>query len=67
MTLEHSVEIAAPAADLFALTQDYGRRLEWDPFLRSAELLGGVTGPGVGVRAYCVAHSRLGMETEFVP
>ena len=64
MTLEHSVEIAAPAADLFALTKDYGRRLEWDPFLRSA---GGAVGPGVGVRAYCVAHSRLGMETEFVP
>ncbi|MGL6097311.1 MAG: type II toxin-antitoxin system RatA family toxin [Fimbriiglobus sp.] len=66
MTFEQSVEIAAPAADLFALTQDYGRRLEWDPFLRSAELVGGATAPGVGVRAYCVARSGLGMETEYV-
>lgn len=66
MTFEQSVEIAASAADLFALTQDYGRRLEWDPFLRSAELVGGAGAPGVGVRAYCVAHSGLGMETEYV-
>ena len=66
MLLEQSAEIAAPAAELFALTQDYGRRLEWDPFLRSAELVGGATAAGVGVRAFCVAHSGLGMETEYV-
>jgi len=66
MTFEQSVEIAAPPADLFVLTQDYGRRLEWDPFLRSAELVGGATAPGVGVLAYCVARSGLGMETEYV-
>jgi len=66
MLLEQSVDIAASAADLFALTQDYGRRLEWDPFLRSAELLGGAAAPGVGVRAYCVARSGLGMDTEYV-
>jgi ribosome-associated toxin RatA of RatAB toxin-antitoxin module len=66
MTFDQSVVIAASAEALFALTQDYGRRLEWDPFLRSAELLGGVPGPGVGARAYCVAHSGLGMETEYV-
>ena len=66
MTLEQSVDIAASAADLFALTQDYGRRMEWDPFLRSAELVGEATAPGIGVRAYCVARSGLGMETEYV-
>jgi hypothetical protein len=66
MTFEQSVEVAASPADLFALTQDYGRRLEWDPFLRSAELVGGATAPGVGVRAYCVARGGLGMETEYV-
>ena len=66
MTLEQSVVIAASAVDLFALTQDYGRRAEWDPFLRSAELVGGAAAPGVGVRAYCVARSGLGMETEYV-
>ena len=39
MTFDHAVLIDAPAAELFALTQDYGRRLEWDPFLKSATLL----------------------------
>lgn len=66
MTFDESMEIDAPAAQLFALTQDYARRLEWDPFLRAAELIGGAKAPGVGVRAYCVARSGLGMETEYV-
>jgi hypothetical protein len=51
MTFEQSVVIAASPAELFALTQDYARRLEWDPFLKSAELLNGATAAGVGVRA----------------
>jgi ribosome-associated toxin RatA of RatAB toxin-antitoxin module len=63
---ELSIDIDASAADLFALTQDYSRRLEWDPFLRSAELVGSATTPAVGVRAWCVAHNGLGMETEYV-
>src|SRR5262249_22116318 len=66
MTLEHSVLIAASAEDLFALTQDYARRLEWDPFLKSAELVGGATAAGVVVRAWCVAGRGMGMETEYV-
>src|SRR5215468_7924258 len=66
MKLEHSILIAASPDELFALTQDYARRLEWDPFLKSAELLGGATAAAVGVRAYCVAHNGLGMETEYV-
>jgi hypothetical protein len=66
MTFEQSIVIAAAPGELFALTQDYGRRLEWDPFLGSAELLGGAREAGVGVRACCVAHNGLGMETEYV-
>jgi hypothetical protein len=66
MTFEQSIVIAASPGELFALTQDYGRRLEWDPFLKSAKLLGGAGAPGVGVRAYCLARSGLGMETEYV-
>ncbi len=66
MNFEQSVVIAAAPGDLFALTQDYVRRLEWDPFLKSAELLDGAPTAGVGVRAYCVAHNGLGMETEYV-
>lgn len=66
MTFQQSIEIAAPAAALFDLTQDYSRRLEWDPFLRSAELVDGAATAGVGVRAFCVAHNGFGMETEYV-
>lgn len=66
MTFEQSIVIAAAPAELFALSQDYGRRLEWDPFLKSVELLGGARESGVGVRAWCVARSGLGMETEYV-
>lgn len=66
MNFEQSILVAAPSADLFALTQNYARRLEWDPFLKSAELLYGAASANVGVRAYCVAHNGLGMETEYV-
>jgi ribosome-associated toxin RatA of RatAB toxin-antitoxin module len=66
MTFEQSILIAAPPGELFALTQDYARRLEWDPFLKSAELMAGAHAAGVGVRAWCVARNGLGMETEYV-
>jgi hypothetical protein len=66
MTFEDSILVRDTPEALFALTQDYGRRLEWDPFLRSAELVGGATRAGPGVRAWCVAHNGLGMETEYV-
>jgi Polyketide cyclase / dehydrase and lipid transport len=61
-----AVDIAAPAADLFTLSQDYERRLRWDPFLREARLLDGAQGAAVGVRAWCVAHNGLGMETTYI-
>jgi ribosome-associated toxin RatA of RatAB toxin-antitoxin module len=66
MAFEHSIVIRAMPAQLFALTQDYSRRLEWDPFLKEAYLLDGATETGVGVRANCVAKSGLAMETEYV-
>src|SRR5262249_8212279 len=66
MTFRHSLLIRATARELFQLTQDYARRLEWDCFLKSAELLDGAREAGVGVRANCVARSGLAMETEYV-
>ena len=62
----NSITIEAPAHLLFALTQDYSRRLEWDPFLKKAELVGNATKPEVGVRAWCVSTFGSGMETEYV-
>ena len=65
-TFERSIEINAPRAALFDLTQDYSRRLDWDPFLKEARLIGGAEKPAVGVRAWCVANTGMGMETEYV-
>ena len=61
-----SIEIAAGPDALFDLTQDYHRRLDWDPFLKEARLIDGAASPGVGVRAWCMARNGLGMETEYV-
>jgi len=65
-TFEATIDIRAGADALFDLTQDYDRRLDWDPFLKEARLVGGAAAPGIGVRAWCVARSGLGMETEYV-
>ena len=61
-----SIEIAADPGVLFDLTQDYTHRLDWDPFLKEARLLGEAGRPGLGVRAWCVARNDLGMETKYV-
>jgi hypothetical protein len=65
-TFQQAVVVRGNRAALFALTQDYGRRLCWDPFLKEARLLGRETQVAVGVRAWCVAWYGLGMETEYV-
>ncbi|HZN53814.1 MAG TPA: SRPBCC family protein [Candidatus Polarisedimenticolaceae bacterium] len=66
MRFEHAAVVDGPPDEVFWLTQDYARRLAWDPFLRRAELVGGATAPAVGVRAWCVSRSGIGMETEYV-
>jgi hypothetical protein len=66
MRVRLSLEIDATPGDLFALTQDYDRRLAWDPYLKVATLIGGAAHPGVGVRAWCVARNGLGMETRYL-
>ena len=45
VTFDESVVIDASPADLFRLSQDYDRRLDWDPFLVSAELVGDARQP----------------------
>jgi hypothetical protein len=65
----YSTEIAGSPEAIFDLLHDYDRRLEWDPFLRQARLLGGATEAGPGVRTLCVARLRAGgagMETVYV-
>ncbi len=65
MMFDESVEIDAPAAEVFRISQDYARRIDWDPFLRSAALIG-ADAPGVGVRAVCVSRNGWAMETQYV-
>jgi hypothetical protein len=52
VNFEHAAHVAAGPDAVFALTQDYARRLMWAPFLSRAELVGGASRPGVGVRAW---------------
>jgi ribosome-associated toxin RatA of RatAB toxin-antitoxin module len=66
VTLGDSIVIVAEPEALFQLSQDYERRLEWDPFLKSAELLDGAREAGVGVRALCVDRKGTAMETEYI-
>jgi len=66
LTFADSIVIAADPAALFRLSQDYTRRLEWDPFLRSAKLVGDAREADVGVRALCVDRKGTAMETEYV-
>lgn len=61
-----AITINQAAEKLFDYTQDYNKRLYWDTFLTKAELLDGAISAGKGVKAWCVAHNGLGMETEYV-
>jgi ribosome-associated toxin RatA of RatAB toxin-antitoxin module len=58
--------INGSAKVIFDYTQDYKNRLTWDTFLKKADLINGATEAGKGIKAYCVAHNGLGMETEYV-
>lgn len=65
-TFEQAITVNVARDPLFWLMQDYRRRLEWDEFLSSAQLLDGATRADVGVRAWCVDTKGRGMETEYV-
>ena len=68
-SIECAIEIAAPVEVVFDCIHDYERRLDWDPFLCEARLLGGATAAGVGVATACRARRAAGggtMETVYV-
>jgi hypothetical protein len=68
-SLEASIEVHARPEEVFDLIHDYARRLDWDPFLREARLLGGAASAGVGVKTLCTARAGFGglaMETVYV-
>lgn len=65
ITFTEKIVIESNQANIFDYTQDYSKRLEWDTFLKQADLVG-VDYAAKGVKAYCVAKNGLGMETEYL-
>ncbi|RNC79750.1 MAG: SRPBCC family protein [Balneola sp.] len=61
-----SIEINCSPNEAFDYTQDYTQRLDWDTFLKHAELIEGASKADKGVKAYCVAKNGFGMVTEYV-
>ncbi|MEO4049421.1 SRPBCC family protein [Pseudomonas sp. CAU 1711] len=64
--VEHELIINAPQTTVYAASQDYSVRYQWDPFPEKIEFLGGATEVGIGVKTLVVAKSGLTMEVEFV-
>jgi ribosome-associated toxin RatA of RatAB toxin-antitoxin module len=60
-----TIEIAAPPGALFALSQDYGLRRAWDPFIREMRFLDGAKKAGEGVRVAGRAWNGMTMEVRF--
>src|SRR5207245_11632921 len=56
---EESIVIAASPEIVFDLIHDYGRRLEWDPFLKEARLLDS-DAAGIGATCRCVSKNSFG-------
>lgn len=61
-----SIIIEKSSLEVFDFTQNYNNRLNWDTFLKRAELIEGAATAEKGVKAYCVAKNGLGMVTEYV-
>jgi ribosome-associated toxin RatA of RatAB toxin-antitoxin module len=64
-TIQCSEEIRAGAEELFALGQDYERRLSWDPFVRDLRYLDGATEASVGVTVHVKARNGLAMVVRY--
>jgi ribosome-associated toxin RatA of RatAB toxin-antitoxin module len=65
-TVEESIVIAAPPGPVFALSQDYALRREWDPFTREMHYLDGAREAAAGVRVSGRAWNGLTMEVEYI-
>jgi hypothetical protein len=65
MKIDAEVTVDAPIGPVFNLLHDYGRRLDWDPFLSEARIVAGKSGVGCVVR--CTERKLgLSMDTEYV-
>lgn len=64
-TLEDSITIAQTKDVLFDLSQDYSLRLQWDKYLRKAELIDSQT-PQVNGLVYCESQKGIGMTARYI-
>jgi len=65
-TIKHQIEIDCSQERLFDLTQDYKKRLEWDPYLTEAYLLDGAKHADLGVDSYCRNRSGSVMISRYI-
>jgi uncharacterized protein YndB with AHSA1/START domain len=63
--VERTIAIDAPREEIFALSQDYGLRLEWDPFLRQLRFLEGATRTAPGVKVWVRAQNGMTMTVQY--
>jgi hypothetical protein len=63
---QETIEIQRDPEVVFDLVHDYAHRLQWDPFLSEARILGGAAEAAPGVTTRCVARNGLAMETVYV-
>ena len=63
--VEGSILIKAPPDGVFALSQDYGLRREWDPFVRDMRFASGAVEAGLGVEVWVRAWTGLTMTVQF--
>lgn len=66
MKVSVSADIRGKVEDLFAMSQDYARRLAWDPFVTRIELMNGATEPDVGVDTYVETVGGMSMVSRYI-
>jgi hypothetical protein len=65
--VEESIDIDAPRARVYDVTQDYSVRFDWDPFPDRLEIVGGGTyAASVGNRVFVRSKLGMSMVVEFV-
>ena len=66
MRVTTSIVVSRPANELFSLSQDYARRLEWDSYLCEAFLLDGALQADIGVRSHCKNRTGAVMVSRYI-
>lgn len=66
MKVTVSGEIRRSQSDLFDLSQNYDRRMEWDSYLSEAYLLNGATAADTGIDSFCKSTSGAVLISRYV-